>query len=206
MRFTAVCDQLPPGGTVFGMMLACRRPSRVVCSRSGVSCNWLAATRTRKQVSHEELERERRQRELLVAERLDEALVRASAAIDDVGPEMPLDDRYRLARSEWENAWVGYSSRLRQPELLRRYESVGALSMTVSLGDLTPRELPAHVVARAIANARATLAYFMRGDEQSRRRLRGARRSLGRPGPSGGSARRSPPEPSSGAREYGSTP
>ena len=46
----------------------------------GAVLNAAASTRTRKEVSEEERERERRQRELLVAERLDEALVRASAA------------------------------------------------------------------------------------------------------------------------------
>jgi hypothetical protein len=131
----------------------------------GFALNWLAAAHTRKQVSLEDLERERRQRELLVAERLDEALVRSSVALDDAGPDVPLDDRYRHARAEWENAWVAYSSRLRQPDLLRRYESVGKLLLAVSLGDLTTQELPRHVVARAIANARASLAYFMRGEE-----------------------------------------
>jgi hypothetical protein len=130
----------------------------------GFGLNWLATTRTRKQVSLEERERERQQRELVIAERLDEALVRASTALDL--STKPLSERYREVRTEWENAWVSYSSRLRQPELLRRYEAIGTLLIPIIVGDLTARDIPPHVVARAIANARATLACFMRGDEQ----------------------------------------
>ena len=72
----------------------------------------------------------------------------------------------KRAHEEWQEAWVAYSSRLRQPELLRRFRSVGALLNEVELGDRTPKEIPRHMVARAIANARATLAYFMRGDDE----------------------------------------
>ena len=136
----------------------------------GVVLNTVGSTRTRKQISAEERERERRQRELQVAERLDEALVYASTALDrGVTRERgapTLEDRYQDAYDHWAEAWVAYSSRLRQPELLRRYEAIGPLLMEVVHGDRTPEEIPRHVVARAIANARVTLAYFMRGEEQ----------------------------------------
>ncbi len=137
----------------------------------GVVLNAVGSTLTRKQISAEERERERRQRELLVAERLDEALVYASAALDrgSVTRERgapTLEDRYREAYEHWGDAWVAYSSRLRQPELLRRYETIGPLLMEVVHGDRTSKEIPRHVVARAVANARVTLAYFMRGEEQ----------------------------------------
>jgi hypothetical protein len=138
----------------------------------GVVLNTVGTTRTRKQVSAEERERERerRQRELLVAERLDEALVYASAALDRSvtrGRGVPtLEDHYRDAYDHWAEAWVAYSSRLRQPELLRRYDAIGLLLMEVVHRDRTSVEIPRHVVARAIANARVTLAYFMRGEEQ----------------------------------------
>ncbi len=137
----------------------------------GAVLNASGSSRTREQLNAEERERERRQRELLVAERLDEALVYASAALDR-GPatrerDAPsLEDRYRDAYDHWAKAWVAYSPRLRQPELLRRYEVIGPLLREVVHGERTPKQMPRHVVACAFANARATLAYFMRGEEQ----------------------------------------
>jgi len=85
--------------------------------------NALASSRTRKQMTAEQRERERRERELVVAEHLDEALVRASAALDR-DTSIPVEERYQQAYDHWQEAWVSYSSRLRQPELLRRYRVV----------------------------------------------------------------------------------
>jgi hypothetical protein len=130
----------------------------------GASLNAWSASWGRKQVSAEGREKERRERELVVAERLDEALVRASAALDR-DRSLPLDQRYQQAYDEWQDAWVAYSSRLRQPELLRRYRSVGSLLAEVVLNDRTAKQFPRHMVATAIANARATLAFFMRGED-----------------------------------------
>ncbi len=128
----------------------------------GVVLTAALEARGRRRVGDEQREQARHARELIAAEELDEALVRASAALDRGGA---LEDRYAAARQAWEDGWVSYSPRVRQPELLGRYESVGNVLAEVVLGDRTVKELPRHVVARAIGNARSTLGHFMRGDE-----------------------------------------
>lgn len=130
----------------------------------GFALNTVATSRTRRALSAEAREREKSERELQVAERLDEALVRASRALDgDLA--VSVEERYKVAHEHWQDGWVAYSSRLRRPDLLRRYEAVGAILMEVVVGGRSAREIPRHVIARAIANARAALAFFLRGDD-----------------------------------------
>jgi hypothetical protein len=131
----------------------------------GVALTAIIDQRTRRHVSQEQREQARHARELVAAERLDEALVLASAALDLDGGQ-PLEDRYSDAHSAWQDGWVAYSPRIRQPELLNRYKVVGTLLSEVVLSDRTTSQVKRRIVARAIANARSTLGHFMRGDEE----------------------------------------
>ena len=99
----------------------------------------------------------------MAAEHLDEALVEASRALD-AGHDTFLDDRYGNARLACEEGWVRYSPRIHEANVLARYESVGSIRAEVARGDRTAREVRRHVVGRAIASARATLGYFLRGE------------------------------------------
>lgn len=130
----------------------------------GVALTAVLDARTRAHVSTEQREQARHARELVAAEHLDEALIRASAALDR-DRQSRLEDRYAEARSAWEEGWVAYSPRIRQHELLARYEVVGSILAEVVMGDRTAKEVPRHVVARAIGSARSTLAHFMRSDK-----------------------------------------
>ncbi len=130
----------------------------------GVVMTAVVEARGRRHVNEEQREQARHARELVAAEQLDEALIRTSAALDRNG-DRPLEQRYADARAAWEDGWVAYSPRIRQPELLARYEVVGSILAEVVLSDRTTKQVPRHVVARAIANARSTLAHYMRGDE-----------------------------------------
>jgi hypothetical protein len=119
----------------------------------GVVLTAVVGARTRKQVSEEQREQARHARELVATEHLDEALIRASEALDRQ-TSRPLEDRYADARAAWEEGWVAYSPRLRNRGLLDRYEAVGSILAEVVLSDRAAKELPRHIVARAIANAR----------------------------------------------------
>jgi hypothetical protein len=114
---------------------------------------------TRSKVAAEQLENARRARELVAAEKLDGVLVEASAALDRGAG-------YAKVKGAWEVGWVAYSSRLRTPELLDRYRVIGGILNEVVQGDRSVAQVTKRIVARAIANARATLAYFMRGDDE----------------------------------------
>ncbi len=120
----------------------------------------------RRHVREEQREQARHARELVAAEQLDEALIRASEALDRNAHTMTLEQRYVVAHKEWEAGWVAYSPRIRQPELLDRYSAVGGILNEVLLSGRTTLEVPRRLPRRAIANARATLAYFMRGDKE----------------------------------------
>jgi len=128
----------------------------------GVVLNGVVDSHTRKRVREEQMEQARHTRELVAAESLDEALIAASSALDQ--STKPLEERYADARDAWEEGWVWYSPRIRQRELLNRYEVVGSILAEVVHNTRTTKDVPRHVVARAIANARSTLAHFMRGD------------------------------------------
>lgn len=130
----------------------------------GVALTAVVEARTRKHVGAEQREQARHARELIAAEHLDDALTRASAALDR-DTSRPLAERYQEARDAWQEGWVSYSSRIRQRELLERYEVVGSILAEVVIGERTTGEIGRHVVARAIANARSTLGHFMRGDD-----------------------------------------
>jgi hypothetical protein len=118
--------------------------------------------RSRQHVSEEQLEQARHARELVAAEALDEALVRASRALVRGSSGEP---RWAQAREAYQDGWVEYSPRIRSRELLNRYRAVGTLLTEIVVGDLKGKHGIGRASARAIANARATLAYFMRGDE-----------------------------------------
>ncbi len=130
----------------------------------GVAFTAVVEAHARTKVSDEQREQARHARELIAAEYLDEALISASAALDrDNG--RPLEDRYADARAAWDEGWVAYSPRIRRRELLDPYETVGSILAEVVLGVRTTKEVPRHIIARAIGNARSTLGHFMRGDE-----------------------------------------
>jgi hypothetical protein len=166
----------PLGTTVLARVSAARDHARVNAGLTsglfglggvvlGVGLNAVVAAGTRKRVTFEQWEQARHARELVAAEQLDEALIRASEALDR-NTSRPLEERYADARRAWAEGWVSYSPRVRQRELLDRYEAVGSILAEVVLGDRTVKELPRHIVARALANARSTLAHFMRGEDK----------------------------------------
>jgi hypothetical protein len=118
----------------------------------------------RNHVSEEQREQARHARELIAAEQLDEALIRASTSLDR-DTDRPLLKRYEEAHDAWEEGWVAYSPRIRQRELLDRYQVIGNILNEVLIGDRSTNHVTRRIVARAIANARSTLAHFMRGDD-----------------------------------------
>jgi hypothetical protein len=120
---------------------------------------------SRKHVSEEQRDQARHGRELVAAEQLDEALIRASRALDHAS-DRPLEERYADARDAWDEGWVAYSPRIRRRELLDRYQVVGSILNEVVMSDRTAAQVTRRIVARAIANARSTLAHFMRGEEK----------------------------------------
>lgn len=130
----------------------------------GAGLNAWSATRGRREVHLEQQETERQARELVVAERLDEALVDAQKAIES-SPTDTLEGALRSAHVAWENAWVAYSPRIRQRELLLRYWAIGSILSEYALNKDSVEPAARRIVGRAIANARSTLAHFMRGGE-----------------------------------------
>lgn len=129
----------------------------------GAGLNELSARRGRREVIAEQREQARHERELAAVELLDEALVRASLGLDrDVGES--LSKRYSQAHDAWQEGWVAHSPRIRQPELLDRIQVVGTMLHEATMRGEDEQAVPRHLVARAIANARAALAHFMRGD------------------------------------------
>src|SRR5271165_3935893 len=93
-----------------------------------------------------------------------EGLVAAQKAVED-SPTETFTAGCSAAHEEWGKAWVAYSPRLRQQDLLDRYQAVGSILSEVTLNDHPPGVIPRRFVWQAIANARATLGRFMRGDE-----------------------------------------
>jgi hypothetical protein len=130
----------------------------------GVALNYVVGKRARAETRADQREQARQARELVAAEHLDEALVCASEALDR-GRDVPLEDRYVKARRAWEDGWVNFSPRVHEQRVLDRYEAVGSILAEVVIGDRTVKEVPRHVAARAIVSARATLGYFLRGEE-----------------------------------------
>lgn len=119
--------------------------------------------RSRRKIAAEQAEQARHTRELIAAEQLDEGLICAQKAIEVSTTATPTE-RYADAHRVWEQTWIAYSPRLREHELLDRCQSVGSILLEVVLNDTSASRIPRHVVQRAIANARATLGRFMRGD------------------------------------------
>lgn len=117
----------------------------------------------RRNMSREQREQARHARELIAVEQLDEALIEASSFLDRESPES-LEERYADARDAWAKGWVAYSPRIRQRELLDRYQAVGSILNEVVLSNRTTKQVTRRIVVRAIANARTTLAHFMRGE------------------------------------------
>ena len=117
---------------------------------------------SRRKIATEQAEQARHARELVAAEQMDEGLIRAQEAIEV--STATLAESCAEAQRIWGKAWIAYSPRLRQPELLDRCQSVGSVLSEVASNDPPGGRLPRHVLARAIGNARATLGRFMRGD------------------------------------------
>jgi hypothetical protein len=130
----------------------------------GAGLNELSARMGRRELLAEQREHARHERELAAAEFLDAALVRVSEAVDRHVNGETLGDRYSAARDAWQEGWVAYSPRLRQPELLDRFQAVGSLLTEATLNAHGETEVPRHYIARSVANARSSLAHFMRGD------------------------------------------
>jgi hypothetical protein len=124
----------------------------------------VSAKRGHKQARDEQRADERRAREVIVAEKLDGALVLASASVDFTSTHA-LVKAFQKARIAWEEAWVAYSPRISQPELLARYSAVGRILNEYAFNDTPIDSSSRRIVQRAIANARSTLAHFMRGDD-----------------------------------------
>jgi hypothetical protein len=129
----------------------------------GVFLTAAIEARSRRKIATEQAEQARHARELVAAEQMDEGLIRAQEAIEVPTAATPADN-YAEAQRIWGKAWIAYSPRLRQPELLDRCQSVGSVLSEVALNDAAGGPLPRQVIWRAIANARATLGRFMRGD------------------------------------------
>lgn len=118
----------------------------------------------RRNVSREQREQARHARELIAVEQLDQALIDASSSLDRESAKS-LEERYADARDAWAKGWVAYSPRIRQREVLDRYQVVGSILNEVVLSDRTTEQVTRRIVVRAIANARSTLAHFMRGED-----------------------------------------
>ena len=130
----------------------------------GAGLSELSARRGRRELIAEQREQARYDREFAAAELLDEALVRSSLALDrDVGANS-VAKRYSEAHDAWQEGWVAHSPRIRQPELLERIQAVGTMLHEATMRGGDEKGVPRYVLARAIANARSTLAHFMRGD------------------------------------------
>jgi hypothetical protein len=134
------------GGVVFGILLTAAIEAR-----------------SRRKIATEQAEQARHTRELIAAEQIDEGLIHAQEAIEVSTAATPAES-YAEAQLVWGKAWIAFSPRLRRPELLDRCQSVGSVLSEVAFNDAAGSPLPRHVIWRAIANARATLGRFMRGD------------------------------------------
>jgi hypothetical protein len=129
----------------------------------GVALTAVVDHRARRHVSEEQREQARHARELIAAEQLDQAMLNTSAALDlDSG--RPLEERYIHAHTAWEEGWVAFSPRIGKREVLDRYNAVGSILKEVVHSSFTPEDVQRRTIVRAIANARSTLAHFMRGD------------------------------------------
>ena len=129
----------------------------------GVFLTTAIEARSRRKIATEQAEQARHARELVAAEQMDEGLIRAQQA-SEVSTAAMLTESCSEAQLIWGKAWIAYSPRLRQSELLDRCQSVGSVLSEVASNDPPGGRLPRHVLARAISNARATLGRFMRGD------------------------------------------
>ena len=130
----------------------------------GVVLTAVVDARARRHVAAEQREQARHARELVAAEQLDEALTRASIVLDAHSQTVALDERYGKVFLELTDGWVRYSPRIRQYDLRVRYSACMDIVAEVAVGDRTSVEVPRLLVARAIGNARSTVAHFMRGD------------------------------------------
>ena len=129
----------------------------------GVFLTTAIEARSRRKIAIEQAEQARHTRELVAAEQMDEGLIRAQEAIE-VSTAATFAESCAEAQRIWGKAWIAYSPRLRQPELLDRCQSVGSVLSEVAFNDPPGGRLPRHLLARAIGNARATLGRSMRGD------------------------------------------
>jgi hypothetical protein len=119
---------------------------------------------TREKVASEQAEQARYARELVAAEGIDEGFIRAQEALEARMSSKDPGERYGAASEECGKAWVAYGPRLRRAELRDRVEAVKIILNEAALGGGAEQTIPSRIVMQAIANARATLGRFMRGD------------------------------------------
>ncbi len=135
------------GGTLGGVVL-------------GSALQWRIARRVREDERNERRDWARHEREIVAAERLDDALVRAFSAFQGI----PEGGAYPQAFNDWSDGWIAYSERVNQPDLRDRYQAVATMLMELidaeTMGQSASRN---HAVA-AIRNARVALAHFIRDE------------------------------------------
>jgi hypothetical protein len=111
----------------------------------GVFLTAAIEARSRRAIATEQAEQARHARELIAAEQMDKGLIRAQEAIEVSTAATPAES-YAEAHRIWGKAWIAYSPRLRQPELLGRCHSVGSVLSEVTLNDAAGSPLPRHVI------------------------------------------------------------
>jgi hypothetical protein len=111
--------------------------------------------------------REEFERQTLVVQPLDNALVEAQRRLSDM--DVPEGQScWKAAHAQWEDGWIRQTPWLADAELEARYQSVGSIliDMDGSRGRDQFKIGPAKTVAhRAILNARLALSYWLRGEE-----------------------------------------
>jgi hypothetical protein len=103
-------------------------------------------------------------RELEALAGIDAKLVDAQAAIE-LNSTAEYEERYREASKAWQDAWIRLTLPVSNAELLDRVQAIGSILSEVLLGDRTPAQVRTWVILRAIANARASIGYALRGQQ-----------------------------------------
>ncbi len=135
------------GGTLAGVVL-------------GWALQWRAARRAREDERNERRDRARREREIVAAERLDDALVRAFSAFQGIAE----GGAYQQAFNDWSDGWIAYSGRVGQPDLHDRYQAVATMLMELIDAETMSQPASRHHAVAAIRNARVALSHFIRDE------------------------------------------
>ena len=132
----------------------------------GAGIGFLASVWLRRSDREWQRTRDQFTREMQIVQPLDEALVATQRLVQGYGvPDG--ESRWGLAHREWEAGWVALTPHLTDDELEARFQSVGTILMEMEdreADQKPPRGMMMRVAMRAIANARLTLAYWLRGD------------------------------------------